>query len=289
MPWRSRDASTADATTHPDDALAVARRDVVRRALDEDLTPVGDVTARATVPAEAAGVGRLVARAPGVVAGLEAVVEVYAQLDPQVEVRLRVADGQPVDPGDVVAEVQGPLRSVLTGERTALNLVTHLSGVATVTRRYVAAVADTGCQIRDTRKTTPGLRRLEKAAVRAGGGTNHRVGLSDALLVKDNHVAADLEVQVEVDTLAQLDEAVAAGAHEVLLDNFDVATTRAAVQRARELAVDHGPIRLESSGGIDLDTVADFARAGVDRVAVGALTHSAPQLDLALDVAAGEG
>jgi nicotinate-nucleotide pyrophosphorylase (carboxylating) len=294
-PGRVTSAPSSDAH-----ALAAARREVVRRALDEDLALAGDVTALATVPPEATGVGRLVARARGVVAGMDAITEVYDQLDPRVEVRLRVRDGDAVEAGEVVAEVYGPLRSVLTGERTALNLLTHLSGVATVTAAYVAAVAGTGCEVRDTRKTTPGLRLLEKAAVVAGGGTNHRVGLFDALLVKENHIAAaggveaatraaiaaarDLAVQVEVETLEELDEAVAAGARDVLLDNFDVATTRQAVARRRELEAVHGRILLESSGGLDLDTVAAYASAGVDRVAVGALTHSAPQLDLALEV-----
>ena len=281
-------------------AVAAAARDIVRRALAEDLDLAGDVTAEATVPPEALGTARLVARADGVAAGLELIAEVYDQLDPRVAVRLRSRDGDAVTAGQVLAEVEGPLRSVLTGERTALNLVTHLSGVATVTARYVAAVADTGCAVRDTRKTTPGLRLLEKAAVRAGGGVNHRTGLSDALLVKDNHVAAaggvapatraalagarGRPVQIEVDSLEELEAAVAAGARDVLLDNFDVEQTRTAVARVRELEREHGRILLESSGGLDLETVRAYAQAGVDRIAVGALTHSAPQLDLALDL-----
>jgi nicotinate-nucleotide pyrophosphorylase (carboxylating) len=298
----------APVDAHPVDpeAEAAAARDIVRRALAEDLDLAGDVTAEATVPPEAVGTARLVARAEGVVAGLALVGEVYDQLDPRVAVRLRARDGDAVTVGQVLAEVEGPLRSVLTGERTALNLVTHLSGVATVTARYVAAVADTGCVVRDTRKTTPGLRLLEKAAVRAGGGVNHRTGLSDALLVKDNHVAAaggvaaathaalagarGRSVQIEVDSLEELEAAVAAGARDVLLDNFDVERTRAAVERVRELEDDHGRILLESSGGLDLERVRAYAQAGVDRIAVGALTHSAPQLDLALDLdAAGDG
>jgi nicotinate-nucleotide pyrophosphorylase (carboxylating) len=302
-----RAPAAAEVAPQPVDSVAeaAAARDIVRRALAEDLDLAGDVTAEATVPPEALGTARLVARADGVVAGLGLVGEVYDQLDPRVEVRLRARDGDTVTVGDVVAEVQGPLRSVLTGERTALNLVTHLSGVATVTARYVAAVAGTDCVVRDTRKTTPGLRLLEKAAVRAGGGVNHRTGLSDALLVKDNHVAAaggvdaatrgalggarGRGVQIEVDSLEELETAVAAGARDVLLDNFDVEQTRAAVERVRELERDHGRILLESSGGLDLERVRAYAQAGVDRIAVGALTHSAPQLDLALDLdAAGD-
>lgn len=296
----SRPSRVVDAPVADPRAEAAVARDVVRRALAEDLDVIGDVTAEATVPPEAVGTARLVARAAGVAAGLDLVAEVYDQLDPRVEVRLRVRDGETVAVGQVLAEVAGPLRSVLTGERTALNLVTHLSGVATATARYVDAVAGTGCVVRDTRKTTPGLRLLEKAAVRAGGGVNHRVGLFDALLVKDNHVAAAGDVasatraalagargrpvQVEVDGLEQLEAAIAAGARDVLLDNLDVEQTRAAVERARRLEADHGPVVLESSGGLDLERVRGYAQAGVDRIAVGALTHSAPQLDLALDL-----
>jgi nicotinate-nucleotide pyrophosphorylase (carboxylating) len=288
-----------DATV-PADALEAAARAVVVRALDEDLDVGGDLTAEATIPPDTGGRARLIARADGVVAGLGLVALVYDHLDPRVEVHLTAADGDPVHHGDVVAEVSGPLRSVLTGERTALNLVTHLSGVATLTARYVEAVAGTGCVIRDTRKTTPGMRLLEKAAVRAGGGANHRLGLSDALLVKDNHVAAaggvaeaaraalagarGRHVQVEVDSPEQLEQAIDAGARDVLLDNFDPDETAGAVARVRELERTHGRILVESSGGLGLDTVRAFAEAGVDRLAIGALTHSAPQLDLALDL-----
>lgn len=284
----------------PVEPLAAAARAVVRVALDEDLDVVGDVTAEATLPPDATGRARLVARADGVVAGLGLVADVYDHLDPRVEVRTVAADGDRVRRGDVVAEVAGPLRSVLCGERTALNLVTHLSGVATLTARYVAAVAGTGCAIRDTRKTTPGLRLLEKAAVVAGGGVNHRIGLSDALLVKDNHVAAaggvaaatraaiagarGRHVQIEVDSLEELEEAVGAGARDVLLDNLGPDETARAVARVRGLEATHGRILLESSGGLDLDTVRAHAEAGVDRLAIGALTHSAPHLDLALDL-----
>lgn len=296
----------ADGPVDEDEARArtLAAHEIVRRALDEDLDVAGDVTSETTVPPQATGTARLVAREEGVVAGLGLVALVYDHLDPRVAVRVRAADGDAIVPGQVLAEVDGPLRSVLTGERAALNLVGHLSGVATLTARYVAAVASTGCRVRDTRKTTPGLRLLEKAAVRAGGGVGHRRGLSDALLVKDNHVAAaggvalatraalagarDRPVQVEVDSLAQLREAVAAGARDVLLDNFDPAGAREAVAWLRSVEEVHGRVAVEASGGVDLGTVRALAEAGVDRVAVGALTHSAPRLDLGLDVAAGD-
>ena len=290
-----------DAVLDPD-AVARAGRETVARALAEDLDDAGDVTARATIPAELSGRAELVSRADGVVAGLRLVAEVYAQHDPEVRVELLVADGDRATVGDVLATVTGPLRSILTGERTALNLVTHLSGVATATRALVDAVEGTGCVVRDTRKTIPGMRLLQKAAVAAGGGVNHRLGLSDALLVKDNHVAAagsvtaavaaalagaeGRHVQVEVDSLAELDEAIAAGARDVLLDNLDPEATRQAVERCRAWGDERGErVLLESSGTIRHDTVRAYAEAGIDRVAVGAITHSAPQLDLALDVA----
>jgi nicotinate-nucleotide pyrophosphorylase (carboxylating) len=218
-----------------------------------------------------------------------------------VSVEAQVADGELVRRGQALLQLAGPLRSVLTGERTALNLLTHLSGVATRTAEYVSAIEDTGCVVRDTRKTTPGLRLLEKAAVRAGGGVNHRVGLSDALLVKDNHVAAaggvgpatraalagaeGRHVQVEVDSMVELDEALDAGARDVLLDNFDVEETRRAVDHVRQREAVDGRILLETSGGVTLETVRGYAEAGVARIALGELTHSAPQLDIALDVA----
>lgn len=283
------------------DAVTLAGREAVARSLAEDLGDAGDVTASATVPATAVGRAEVVARSAGVVAGLWLVAEVYGQLDPDVAVELHAADGQRVAAGDVLGTVTGPLRAVLTGERTALNLVTHLSGVATATRALVDVVAGTGCVVRDTRKTIPGLRLLQKSAVAAGGGVNHRLGLSDALLVKDNHVAAagsvsaavaaalagagGRHVQVEVDSLAELEQAVAAGARDVLLDNLDPEATRRAVEWCRAWSDEHGErILLESSGTIRRDTVRAYADAGVDRIAVGAITHSAPQLDLALDI-----
>lgn len=277
-----------------DPALVEAQVDVVVRALAEDLGEAGDVTSAATVPADLEGAAEVVARADGVVAGLALVREVFAQVDPDVQVTAQVADGDGVVVGDVVARVSGRLRSLLTGERGALNLLCHLSGVATQTRRFVDAVADTGVAVRDTRKTTPGLRLLEKAAVAAGGGTNHRVGLFDQLLVKDNHVlaaggagaaaraavagAGGRPVQVEVSRPDQLDEVLDAGVTEVLLDNFTVDEVRAAVEHVG------GRARLEASGNIDLETIRAYAATGVDQVATGSLTHSAPWLDLAMDV-----
>jgi nicotinate-nucleotide pyrophosphorylase (carboxylating) len=219
-----------------------------------------------------------------------------------VSVEVHVSDGDRVRRGQAIGRVAGPLRSILTGERPALNLLTYLSGIATTTRRFVDALEGTGCVVRDTRKTVPGTRLLAKAAVRAGGGVNHRVGLFDAMLVNDNHVAAaggvreatrqalaranGLHVQVEVDDLQELDEAIAAGARDVMLDNFDPDLAAKAVARVRELEERHGPILVEASGRIDISAARRFADAGVDRIAIGALTHSAPQLDIGLDIRA---
>ena len=277
-----------------DDLLAEAVRDAVTRALAEDLSGRGDVTSEATVPADLRGTAELVARADGVVCGLDAVRETFARVDPGIDLQLAVADGASVRRGDVLAAVEGPLRSILTAERTALNLLTHLSGIATETRRFVDAVAGTGTAVRDTRKTLPGLRLLEKHAVRVGGGANHRIGLYDAILVKDNHVAAagsmraaveaaltspaGVHVQVEVASLDELDDAVAAGAVDILLDNFTPEEVRLACGRAGDRA------SFEASGTIDLATVRDYAEAGAQRVAIGRITHSAPALDIALDV-----
>ncbi len=268
---------------------------LVRTTLDEDLAGGVDVTSAATVPAEQVSTGDFVARAGGVVAGLpvaQAVLEVVTS--GSARFGSVVADGAAVARGDVLATVTGPTRALLTGERTALNLLCHLSGVATLTRQWVDAVAGTGAAVRDTRKTTPGLRALEKYAVRCGGGVNHRMALSDAALVKDNHVVAaggvgpafaavramwpGLPVEVEVDTLDQLDEVLAAGADLVLLDNMGPDLMRTAVARAA------GRARLEASGGLTLANAAQVAATGVDFVSVGALTHSAPVLDIALDL-----
>ena len=269
--------------------------DLVRRALAEDLAGGVDVTSTATVPAGQSAAGDLVARAPGVVAGLPVAAAVFAAVDPAVRVQLAARDGDRVRRGAVLATVTGPTRSLLTAERTALNLLCHLSGVATATARWVDAVAGTGAAIRDTRKTTPGLRALEKYAVRRGGGQNHRMSLSDAALVKDNHVLAaggvgkafalvraaypDLPVEVECDSVAQVREAVTAGADLVLLDNMTPTEMAESVAITRPAGV-----RTEASGGLTLDRAAAVAATGVDYISVGALTHSAPILDIALDL-----
>ena len=289
-----------------------AVREAVARALAEDLGVLGDLTSTALIPAEAVGVGHFVARRPGVLAGTAVAGEVFAQLDQAVSVTWAAADGDGLSAGQRIGTVTGPLRSVLTGERSALNFLGHLSGIATLTRAHVDAAAGAGgdCRIRDTRKTTPGLRSLEKAAVRAGGGSNHRGNLSDAVLVKDNHLRhlsqaggpgavedgagrrgaiADaverarsrwpgVAVEVEADTLDQVSEAKAAGADIILVDNMTPAEV------AKAVAIAGGAVPIEVSGGVSLDTVAAYAAAGADLISVGALTHSAPVLDIGLDL-----
>ena len=270
---------------------AGAVREVVARALAEDLGPLGDLTA-ALVPPGATIAGDLVPRSAGVLAGRLAATEAFTQVDPSLAVRWHADDGDAVAPGVPVGEVAGALSSVLTAERTALNLLSHLSGVATLTRRFVEA-AGGRARIRDTRKTTPGLRALEKAAVRAGGGVNHRGSLSDGVLVKDNHlagvsVAEAVErarqlwpgrvVQVECDTAEQVKEAMEVGAELVLLDNMTPEQVAACVELVG------GRCLVEVSGGVTLETVAAYAAAGADLVSVGAITHSAPVLDIGLDV-----
>jgi nicotinate-nucleotide pyrophosphorylase (carboxylating) len=289
---------------------------VIQAALAEDLADGPDVTTAATIPPAEIGTADIVARKPGVVAGLdvtEAVFHVVCAGDGSAAAvqraaapivrsdRHHVSDGAKIAAGDILMTINGPLQAILTAERTALNLLCHMSGTATLTARWVDTVTGTGARIRDTRKTLPGLRALEKYAVRCGGGVNHRMSLSDAALIKDNHVAGagsvtaafdavgkmapDLPVEVECDTLAQVDEAVAAGADLILLDNFSVADMAEAVRRTAGLA------RLEASGGLRLADAAAVAATGVDYLAVGALTHSAPALDIGLDVrdAAGSG
>ncbi len=278
----------AAAGLNPDEVEAL-----VRAALAEDLRGGEDVTSVATMT-DAPVTADVVARADGIVAGIAVAELAFALTVSDVELRRHVDDGDVVRRGDLLLTVAGPGRSLLTAERTALNLVCHLSGIATQTGRWVAALADSKAQIRDTRKTTPLLRSLEKYAVRCGGGVNHRMGLSDAALVKDNHVAAaggvvaayrkvrdrfpNLPVQVEVTTPEEAVEAVEAGADELLLDNMTVAEMR----RAVELVA--GRARLEASGGLTLDRAAAVAATGVDYLSVGALTHSAPALDIALDL-----
>jgi nicotinate-nucleotide pyrophosphorylase (carboxylating) len=275
----------------------------VGAALAEDLAGGSDVTTAATVAAGATGRADLVARSAGVVAGLPVAAAVFALApgnraagshDGVLDCAELAEDGDRVDAGQPVLRVTGLIGPILTAERTALNLLCHLSGVATLTRKWADAVAGTGARIRDTRKTTPGMRALEKYAVRCGGGVNHRMALSDAALIKDNHVAAagsvaaafaavrrqapGLPLEVECDTLDQVAEALAAGAGEILLDNFAVADMAAAV------ALSGGRARLEASGGLTLATARAVAETGVDYLAVGALTHSAPALDIGLDL-----
>jgi len=264
---------------------------VVRAALAEDVGS-GDVTTESVVPAAARCRASLMVEEPGVVCGVDAVRAVFEALDPAVSVEALLADGARVNDVPVaVAAIEGPARAVLTGERTALNLFGRLSGIATLTARYVDLVAGTGAEILDTRKTTPGLRALEKYAVRCGGGTNHRFGLHDAVLLKENHlriaggiapaVAAARDgrpVEVEAETLDEVGEAVDAGAERILLDNM----TPEQVRRAVELV--GGRARLEASGGISLATVRAYAETGVDFVSVGALTHSARSLGVSLEV-----
>lgn len=268
--------------------------EVVSRALEEDLGALGDVTTTATVPATAIASADLVARQAGVVAGLPVAAYVFATVSQgRLQFDLGCVDGARVGAGEVLATVRGPARDLLTAERTALNLLGHLSGVATLTRSWVDAVAGTSARIRDTRKTMPGLRALEKYAVRMGGGLNHRMSLSDAALVKDNHVAAaggvvaafelvraaypGLPLEVEADTLAQACQLIDAGATLVLLDNMSTADLRAAVHYAA------GRAELEASGGLALANAREVAESGVDYLSVGALTHSAPVLDIGLD------
>ena len=276
-------------------ALDEVTRRLLELARTEDL-PDGDATAAATVAEDATGAAAFVARAAGVAAGLGAAAAVVAAVDGALTFTPEVRDGDPLQPGQTLARISGPARGILAAERTALNLLTHLCGVASTTARYVAEVQGTTCVVRDTRKTLPGMRALQKAAVAAGGGTNHRFSLSDGLLVKDNHVAAaggvtaatrqsleqanGLPVQVEVDSFEQLEEALAAGARSVLLDNFAIADLPAAVQRCRS---EVEPVFVEASGNVNLTTVGEIARTGVDAVAVGALTHSVVALDIGLD------
>ncbi len=271
-------------------------RTVVRAALEEDRA-FADVTTLATVPADRMAGAALVARTPGVVAGIALAVEAFRQIDPAVRVEIEVRDGEAVERGTVVMAIEGPARALLSAERVALNFVQRLSGVATLTARYVAAVQGTRAEIVDTRKTTPGWRDLEKYAVRCGGGANHRRDLSDAVLIKDNHLAAcdgdvrvavararesapeGMVVQVECDTVEQVDAAIAAGAHGVLLDNMSLEDLRESVRTCGTRCF------TEASGGVTLETVRAIAETKVDRISIGALTHSAPALDLALDFA----
>jgi nicotinate-nucleotide pyrophosphorylase (carboxylating) len=269
--------------------------DAVRRALAEDLGLAGDLTSQATIPVGATATATLTAREPGVIAGLPLALEVFRQLGGEVDFDPQLADGAEVDKGDIVAVVSGDARQLLAGERTVLNFVNHLSGIATLTHRFVEAIEGTAARICDTRKTTPGLRAFEKYAVRCGGGVNHRYALSDAILIKDNHIAVAgsagrayraaraaaghlVAIEIEVTTLSQLEEVLEAGATVVMLDNMDNELMKAAVRLNDRRA------RLEASGGVTLDRVRGIAETGVDFISSSQITMGARPLDLGLDV-----
>jgi nicotinate-nucleotide pyrophosphorylase (carboxylating) len=269
---------------------------LIRSALEEDIGP-GDITTLGTVPRETVSKGLFRAKKDGVVAGLVLIQKIFSLLDDRVKVRCLARDGDAVARGKVVAEAAGPARALLMGERTALNFLQRLSGTATLTRRYVEAVKDYPCKLIDTRKTTPGFRTLEKYAVRMGGGTNHRFGLYDAALIKDNHIAAAgsiaaavervrrgapfmARVEVECTGLEQIREALAAGAEVVMLDNMNIPQMAEAVRLIDKRAW------VEASGGITMETLREVAATGVDFISVGALTHSAPAIDFNMKIAA---
>lgn len=285
------------ALLHPDAFLSpLAITDAVRRALDEDLGRAGDVTSIATIPEATQAHAILVARQAGVIAGLPLAVETFRQLSPDITITAHARDGDTVAAGIQVLTISGPARAVLTGERTALNFVGRLSGIATLTADYVRHTAGSKMRICCTRKTTPGLRALEKYAVRCGGGFNHRFGLDDAILIKDNHIAVAggirpvleaarskighlVKIEIEVDTLDQLREVLDTGlADVVLLDNMDLDTLKQAV------AISAGRVVLEASGGVTRESISRIAATGVDYASSGALTHSAPNFDVALDI-----
>ncbi len=267
---------------------------LVAEALAEDVGS-GDATTASTLPENASCAATILSRKPGVISGLAVGEAVYAACEGELQTTRRVVDGDSVEAGAALLAINGAARAILVGERVALNFLGHMSGIATLTRAYVDAVRGTKATILDTRKTTPGLRQLEKYAVLCGGGTNHRMGLYDAILIKDNHLllsgsiadavarartVSDLEITVEVENTEELEQALAAGADRILLDNMSPAELRDAV------ALAGGRVPLEASGGINLDTAAEIAAAGVDFLSVGSLTHSAPALDVSLDVTA---
>jgi nicotinate-nucleotide pyrophosphorylase (carboxylating) len=289
--------TTSTSLLHPDAFLSpLAIDEAVQRALDEDLGRAGDITSIATIPEATHARAVMIARQAGVIAGLPLAVAVFQKLSPDLSIEAHVRDGGAVAAGVHMLTISGPARAVLTGERTALNFVGRLSGVATLTADYVRHTAGTKMRICCTRKTTPGLRALEKYAVRCGGGFNHRFGLDDAILIKDNHIAVAggiepvlrraranvghlVKIEIEVDTLAQLREVLDTGlADVVLLDNMDIAELTEAVKLA------NGRVVLEASGSVTRDSIAKIASTGVDYASAGALTHSAPNFDVALDI-----
>ena len=284
---------------HPGAFLSpLAIEEAIYRALDEDLGRAGDITSLATIPEATRAQAVLVARQVGVIAGLPLALATFQKLSPDIDVQAHVRDGAKVKSGEHVLKISGPARAILTAERTALNFVGRLSGIATLTADYVRRTEGSKMRICCTRKTTPGLRALEKYAVRCGGGFNHRFGLDDAILIKDNHIAVAggirpvlerarahaghlMKIEIEVDTPAQLREVLETGlADAVLLDNMDIATLREAVRLAA------GRVTMEASGGVTLDSIAEIAETGVDYASSGALTHSVPNFDCALDIEA---
>jgi len=290
MPKRPSAPSSPSIPPLPDIVL----EPIVKLALAEDLGVAGDITTDALIDPQADGVWVMRARQPGVIAGLDAATLAGWLIDPDIECTLSAHDGAPVKAGETIISIEGPARSVLMAERTMLNFVGHLSGVATLTRAFVDAVAGLDVVIASTRKTTPGLRALEKRAVRLGGGSAHRYSLADAILIKDNHIAACggieqamtraraaaghlTSIEIEVDSIAQLQEALPLKPHVIMLDNFSLADLKAAVKLAKGKAV------LEASGGVTLDSVRAIAETGVDVISSGALTHSASALDVGLD------
>lgn len=281
--------------SHPASLPALLVRDAVTRALAEDLGLAGDITSQSTLPRGSTLVATMGAREAGIISGLALAAEAFAQSGPDVRFEALVADGDTVGPGTVVARIDGDARQALSGERVALNYLNHMSGIATLTARFVAEIAGTKSRICDTRKTTPGLRALEKYAVRCGGGSNHRFNLADAILIKDNHIAVAggvkqaidaakrfaghlVAIEIEVDTLDQLAEALEAGATAVLLDNMDNDRLRRAV------ALNAGRARLEASGGVTLERVRSIAETGVDFISSSRITMAAVPLDIGLDV-----
>lgn len=267
----------------------------VKAALLEDLGRAGDITSQATIPEDAQAKASLVARQSGVIAGIDLVISAFCQSDPDFQIDVLEDDGTEVQPGSVVATIEGPARALLSAERVALNFLGHLSGIATATRQFARKIEHTSCKVVCTRKTTPGLRAFEKYAVRCGGGANHRFGLDDAILIKDNHIAVAgdvvtaierarafaghlVRIEVEVDTLEQMKEALTAKPDVIMLDNMGPERLQEAV------ALNSGQAILEASGGINLDTVQAIAESGVDLVSTGWITHSAPVLDLGLDI-----
>lgn len=278
-----------------------AVKPLIRLALEEDLSESGDLTSLAVIPADLVGLARFVMRSPGVLAGLPIIAMVSQSIDKRLQMESRSVDGQFISSNATVATISGPLRSILAVERTALNFMQRLSGIASLTRRYVDRLQGSACQVLDTRKTTPGWRVLEKYAVRCGGGNNHRMGLFDAVLIKDNHLAGlrkhgtplaesitkarafvkeGILIEIEVESLEQLVEALTAKPDVVMLDNMNLEMLRQAVTTRNAIAPS---VRLEASGGINLETIQAVAGTGVEFISVGALTHSAKALDIALD------